>query len=180
MLGCNASMVVAKRHVAWLCAALLPAACSQLHNPDFHDQRISADKIVNLVPHRPVRLTNGADKSAGNQELAYANLVTIEGDLWQWTQAAIELARREIETRGGNTNGDGENELILEVSELELRQGDWTLRAIAYLRVEYGRGLVKTFSADVGSSRGGAIALEGALRVAVARMLSDPEIQKFL
>jgi hypothetical protein len=135
---------------------------------------------VNLVPHRPVRLTNGADRSAGNQRLAQSGLEKIEGDLWQWTQAAIELARREIETRGGDPNGDGENELILEVSDLELQQGDWTLRGIAYLRVEYGRGRVKTFSANVGSSRGGAVALEGALSVAVARMLSDPEIQQYL
>ena len=180
VLGCCASMIAAKRHVAWLCAALSTAACAQVHNPDLHELRISPDKIVNLVPHQPVRLTNGADKSTGNQRLAQAGLEMVDGDLWQWTQAAVELARREIESRGGDASGDGENELILEVSDLELRQGDWTLRATAYLRVEYGKSLVKTFSAEVGSSRGGPIALEGALRVAVARMLSDREIQKYL
>jgi len=172
-------MPVAKR-VAWLWAALLLDGCTQVHNPDFREQRISADKIVNLVPQRPVRLTNGADRTLGNRLLADTGYESIEGDLWKWTEAAIELARREIETRGGNANGDGENELILEVSDLELRQGHWSPRGIAYLRVRYGKRLVKTFSADVGTKRSGVIALEGALRVAVARMLSDPDIQQHL
>ena len=173
-------MIVARRHVAGLCAALFAAACTQVHNPDFRDVGIRADKIVDLVPKRPVRLTNGADPDAGDRLLAQADYETIEGDLWKWTQAAVDLARREIEARGGDVHGDGDNELILEVYALVLRQGDWMLRGIAHLRVEYGDGRSKTFSADVGSSRGGAIALEGALRVAVAKMLSDPEIQKHL
>jgi len=68
------------------------------------------------------------------------------------------------------------------VTDLDLRQADLgpALRATAYLRVEYGNGMLKTFSAEVGSSRGGPIALEGAMEVAIARMLSDPEIQKHL
>jgi hypothetical protein len=173
-------MIVARRHVAGLCAVLFAAACTQVHNPDFREVRIRADQIVDLAPTQPVRLTNGADPDAGDRLLAQADYETIEGDLWKWTQAAVELARREIAARGGDVDGDGDNELILEVTNLVLRQGDWMIRGIAHLRVEFGDDRFKTFSADVGSSRGGAIALEGALRVAVARMLSDPEIQKQL
>jgi hypothetical protein len=173
-------MIVASRYVAALFAVLLAAACTQVHNPDFRDKGIRADKIVDLAPKRPVRLTNGADPDAGDRLLAQAGYETIEGDLWKWTQAAVELARREIEARGGDANGPAENELVLEVSDLVLRQGDYMIRGIAHLRVEYGEGRAKTFTADVGSSRGGAIALEGALRVAVARMLSDREIQQRL
>ena len=183
MIGCRGSMIVANRRVAWsCCAALLLATCTYVHNPDLRELTIRPDKIVNLVPKRPVRLTNGADQSLGNRKLAQAGYETVEGDLWHWTQAAVELARREIESRGGDASGDGENELILEVTDLDLRQGDLgpALRATAYLRVEYGDGLLKTFSAEVGSSRGGPIALEGAMRVAVAKMLSDPEIQRYL
>jgi hypothetical protein len=66
------------------------------------------------------------------------------------------------------------------VSDVDLEQTQWSLRGIVYLRVQYGGGLIKTITANVGTSRGGVVALDATLRIAVGNVLSDPEIQRFL
>ncbi len=155
-------------------------SCTTVYNPDLSGQRIDEERIVDLMPSRTVKLTNGASQTLGDQVYADMGLDKFAGDLWKWTDAAINLARRELVARGGSTSLQSDNEIILRVSQVRLIQGVAHLRGVVRIVVDLGDGNLRTFEGSIGSRRGYSTVLDAALRVAVANMLSDSEVQQRL
>lgn len=165
---------------ALILLAFLLSSCTTVHNPNPGDGPINPKRIVGLSPKGEVTLTNGADRQVGTRRLTQLAWERVDGDLWEWTEAAISWARREIEARGGVVSDRGANELILEVVYVQAYPGQWTTRGVVELRVEHSPGRVKTFRGDLGSVRALPTLLDAALRAAVSNMLSDPEIQRLM
>lgn len=113
-----------------------------------------------------VHLTNIATSFSGNKK--------------SWTDTAVEITKRELTARGATVLDGEQRKLELSIVAIEGEAGFSLLRYITRLKVKTGSGYENTYIGNNSSPATVYRAADGAVMRAVAAMLKDPVIVKYI
>jgi hypothetical protein len=130
------------------------------------------------VPH-PVKLTNAQDSSEPSM-LGQQGFHKYVGDLQKWTDTALRVMKKELESRGMAANAGAAKEIKLTVDNANVHWGFATIRCIVRLKVETGDGYVNTFEGNAASGWTLFKACDAAVARSVAKALSDPKVMGYI
>lgn len=158
-------------------AALGVAAGCTVHvhsNPDAFEVPLEA----------PLKLRGGQTIDLANayrvptKSMIYSGGPSWEGDLQQYTNSAIALLGREMQKTGVSV-GPSRKSVVLRVHSVEAAPGFWLIGSKLVLDAEYSDGTKSSILAE--DNAGSAFrAVDGALVIAVAKLLVDARFQGFV
>ncbi len=172
--------IVKQLGVVSICLIVL-TGCSISHNyipkSDTHkfdpiDYEFNSDKTLSLINNQPDE-TPQLHFEAGVHDF-YANYN-------KWTDVAIQILERELTQRDATIRENAGDFIKVSIINAEALPEFWTFGARMTLEAELSNGYASTYTGVTSSgwttySR----SMDGALMRAVAAMLNDPEVIKFL
>lgn len=162
-----------------LLVALL-AGCTHRYVPNPHTFNIGTDLIPSVQAGGDVTLANVSDAD-GEVRVHKAGFHKYDGDLREWTDAAVTMAREALERAGKPVTDASNKELKLSVSNVRCQQSMWVgIRCTLTIDVETGSGVRVSVEGDNKSPAHLYRAIDGALMKGVSAMLNDPEILAYL
>jgi hypothetical protein len=101
------------------------------------------------------------------------------GNLTQWTDTAIAIAKRELEKRGAAIEPGATKSLGLAITSTHATEGFWGFSVFTNMEVKTGDGYTRTYRGE-GSSPIATRAPDAAIMESVAAMFRDPKIMDYL
>ncbi|NCF28472.1 MAG: hypothetical protein GWP69_13885 [Gammaproteobacteria bacterium] len=101
------------------------------------------------------------------------------GNLTQWTDTAIAIARRELEKRHATIEPGATKSLGLAITSTRATEGFWGFSVFTTLKVKTGDGYTKAYTGE-GSSPIATRAPDAAIMESVAAMFRDQKIVDYL
>lgn len=155
-------------------AALVLQACATPYTPN---PNRPFEPIPEFTSSQTVELVN-AQTSTEEHDIGASILANYHA----WTDVAIEIARRELETRGASFAPDAPRRLELSIIDVDYEVGWIKIRTTIRMEARTGDGYVGTYT-GVNSSAMAAIPkrqIDGAMMRVVVELLKDPAIVAYL
>lgn len=102
------------------------------------------------------------------------------GNLKSFTDTAVSIAKRELISRQASVLDGEKRRLALSITSIEGEVGFAVIRIITKLKVTTGSGYERVYVGDNRSPASSFRAADGAVMRAIAEMLRDPEIVKYI
>ena len=167
-----------KKQPFWILLILLVAVgCTHHYVPNASTFRL--DYIHEFSSSNDISLENA---QTDTEDILFATNVghKFYGNLQKWTETAIAITQRELTKRGMQINDNAPKKLKLSVSSVKGTFGFAVLRIETTLKAETSDGYVNTYIGDNRSPATIYRAADGAVMRAVAEMLRDQKIVKYL
>jgi hypothetical protein len=157
-------------------AVLFSVGCSSVYVPK--ESEFATDQIPQYIVGSQVEFKNG---QTSKENVLFATNMGHEfyADLHEWTNKAIAIADRELTKRGSKMTEKPGHVLTLSVMAVQVTSGGWGFRGKVTLDAATGNGITKSFQGEAPGANLHNVA-SGALSSTVTKMLSDPEIVKYL
>lgn len=156
---------------------LVTAGCSHNYTPN--PDTFKSDPIADFKPSGEINVVN-AQSSDADFLFASAGIHSYYGRLNEWTDAAVAIAKKELEKRGMVTALGAKKTLSMSITRANSVTGFWVVRGEISLMVKTGDGHSKTFFADNRSPASLFRAIDGAVMRAVVAALNDKKIVEYL
>lgn len=159
--------------------SLSSSGCRHHYIPDL--DRILTEEFPPYRSSNSVSLLNGHSPIT-EESILFTRVTRVYGNLFDMTEAAIQVAARELQRRGMTISPDGSRSLTLSVNEVEFGGTNSTIHTNVSMHVESGNGSSQVFVGKNWSVLVGSLdrQIDGAIMRAVVAMLSDPEVISYL
>lgn len=174
-----ARAVVSFRGLALILVAIVSSGCVSVKYytpaPDTHQ----LDEISEFTGSATVTLINN---QPNEEEQLYHKQSKYHANYRAWTDVAMQIVQRELETRGFTVQDDGDKTLSMSIIHV-LTETGWTqIQTQVTMKAETGSGYNSDFIGRNHSVMAANLKrqADGAVMRAVAAMLSDPAIAAYL
>ena len=159
--------------------SLSSTGCRHHYIPDL--DRIPTEEFPPYQSSNSVSLLNGHPPIT-EESILFTRVTRVYGNLFDMTEAAIQVGTRELRRREMVISPDSSRSLTLSINEVEFGGTSSTVHTNVSMHVESGSGSSQVFVGKNWSVLVGSLdrQIDGAIMRAVVAMLSDPEIISYL